>query len=245
MKRRWSRRPKYTVAMNSQELPRYVLACDFAKFILVDLDDRKEYRFTLEDLPDKTGLFGFMSDRPTDEADTHPVNQKAAAMMAGIYKSVAAAGYPSGDMERLLTRLAFCMFADDAGIFGERGSFGRWLEDKTDGLTLGPMLSYLFQVLGTENRTGLDPAMSPFPYVDGDLFKDAIAAPASTAEIRDRLIEANGYAWSKVSPAVFGSMFQAVLDSRQRRSAGAHYTTEENIMRVIRAAVSGRPPGGV
>ncbi len=224
----------YTVAMRHDELPRYVLACDFAKFILVDLDDRKEYRFTLEDLPDKIGLFGFMAGRPADEADAHPVNQKATAMMAGIYKSVAAAGYPSGDMERLLTRLAFCMFADDAGIFGDQGSFGRWLKDKTDGLTLGPMLSYLFQVLGTESRAALDPAMAPFPYVDGDLFRDTIAAPASTDEIRDRLIEANGYDWSKVSPAVFGSMFQAVLDSEQRRTAGAHYTTEENIMRVIR-----------
>lgn len=223
----------YTPHLREEDIPRYILACDFARFVLVDLEERTEHAFALEELPDKVGLFGFMADRRVDEADANPVNQKATTMMADIYKSLADAGYPSGDMERLLTRLAFCMFSDDAGIF-ERGSFGRWLSGHTNGLTLGPMLAYLFQVLNKKERAGLSPAMEPFPYIDGDLFSDAVEVPPSTDRIRDLLIEANGHDWSKVSPAIFGGMFQAVLDKGQRRHAGAHYTTEENIMRVIR-----------
>lgn len=223
----------YTPHLREEDIPRYILACDFARFVLVDLEERTEHAFALEELPDKVGLFGFMADRRVDEADANPVNQKATAMMADIYKSLADAGYPSGDMERLLTRLAFCMFSDDAGIF-ERGSFGRWLSGHTNGLTLGPMLAYLFQVLNKKERAGLSPAMEPFPYIDGDLFRDVVEVPPSTDCIRDLLIEANGHDWSKVSPAIFGGMFQAVLDKGQRRHAGAHYTTEENIMRVIR-----------
>ena len=227
---------EYMTDLKESEIPQYILACDFARFHLVDIFEREDHRFKLEELPDNVDLFGFMTGRPAEAADVDPVNQKATAIMGYIYKSLDETGYPRGDMERLLTRLAFCMFADDAGIF-ERGLFGRWLRDKTDGMTLGAMLVYLFEILNkpeAKRQFGTDPTIGAFPYIDGALFRDAVAVPASTSGIRDMLIEANSYDWSKVNPAIFGSMFQVVLDKEARRRTGAHYTTEENIMRVIK-----------
>ena len=226
---------EYMEGMPERKLPRYMLACDFANFRLVDLDGGQEHTFSLEELPENIGLFGFMTDKPKRTSDVDPVNQKATSVLGRIYESLAKAGYPPGDTERLLTRLAFCMFADDAGIF-EHGLFGRWLE-KTDGNTLGPMLNHLFQVLNTPKKSRqstLDPVLDAFPCVDGDLFGGGLATAALTAETRKLLLEADGYDWSKVNPAVFGGMFQVVMSAEARRRAGAHYTTEENIMRVIR-----------
>ena len=127
---------EYMEDMPEDVFPQRMLACDFANFHLIDLMDKVEYRFVLEDLPDNIDLFGFMTNRATTVADTDPVNQKATVIMGKIYESLAKTGYPSGDMERLLTRLAFCMFADDTGIF-EHGSFGKWLQ-KTDPTSIGP-----------------------------------------------------------------------------------------------------------
>ena len=225
----------YMEDMPDDVFPRHMLACDFANFHLVDLVNGIEYRFVLEELPDNIGLFGFMANRPACAADTDPVNQKATAIMGKIYESLAETGYPSGDMERLLTRLAFCMFADDAGIF-EHGSFGRWLQ-KADPASLGALLMHLFQVLNTpvgKRQAGSDPLLSSFPYINGDLFSDPIAIPNINEASKLLLLKADAYDWSKVNPAIFGSMFQVVLDKKSRRQAGAHYTTEDNIMRVIR-----------
>ena len=226
---------EYAVGLPERDKPRYILVCDFAKFRLADLEGGAEHEFPLEHLPDNVGLFGFISDRPKNVVDVDPVNQKATRIMGKVYESLVKSGYPRGDTERLLTRLAFCMFADDAGIF-EHGLFGRYLR-KADGATLGPMLNYLFQILDTPKKrrqADLGATLGAFPYVDGDLFGDETAAAAFTAELRGLLVEADGYDWSKVNPAIFGGMFQVVMDAKERRRAGAHYTAEENILRVIR-----------
>ena len=223
---------EYAMGLPEDEVPQYALVCDFANFRLVDYENGEEHRFALEELSDNIGLFGFMTDGPKSEPDIDPVNQKVTGMMGRIYKSLADTGYPSGDTERLLTRLAFCMFADDTDIF-EHGLFGHYIR-KTSPQTLGPMLDYLFQNLNTPIKDRQQGAEITFPYVDGRLFADRLAVAALTAETRDLLIEADSYNWSKINPAIFGGMFQWVMSADDRRRAGAHYTTEENIMRVIR-----------
>ena len=222
---------EYVAGLPEEQIPQYMLVCDFATFHLVDLEARKEYRFTLEELPENIGLFGFMTDRPARVADVDPVNQKATAIMGEIYESLAKSGYPADDTERLLTRLAFCMFADDTDIF-EHGSFGRYVES-TNGRTLGPMLNHLFQILSIPKDKRQE-GTGHLPYVDGSLFDESLAPFMLSDRIRQLLLEADAYNWSQINPAIFGGLFQVVMDAKARRQAGAHYTTEENIMRVIR-----------
>ena len=223
---------EYVAGLPDDQIPQYMVVCDFATFQLVDLETREEHRFALEELPDNIGLFGFMADRPVRAADIDPVNQKATYIMGEVYESLARSGYPAGDTERFLTRLAFCMFADDTDIF-EHGMFGRYVEDTT-AKTLGPMLDYLFQILNTPKDSRQEGADQTFPYLDGQLFDGRLAVATLSGRIRELLLEADSYNWSQINPAIFGGMFQVVMDAKERRRAGAHYTTEGNIMRVIR-----------
>ena len=132
----------------------------------------------------------------------------------------------------------FCLFADDTGIFEPRDIFLDFLESRTreDGTDLGGWLAQLFQVLNTPEdgrSTNLDDDLARFPYVNGDLFRDALLIPTFDAEMRQRLIDACRFDWSGISPAIFGSLFQSVMDKAERRAQGAHYTTEKNILKVI------------
>ena len=229
----------YFTFLEEEQRPRYLLACDFQSFQLVDLEENKEDTFMLSELPQKIGLFNFMTDRKNrGTVESYPVSIKASEMMGRIYDSLKATGYPDHDTEYLLTRLAFCLFADDTGIF-EDGTFSEYLKCRTssDGSDLGAKMIQMFQVLDTPDdsrQTTLDASLAQFPYIDGDLFRKQISIPAFDSGMRHLLIEAGEFDWSKVSPAIFGSLFQSVMDKEKRRSEGAHYTTEENIMKVIR-----------
>ena len=130
------------------------------------------------------------------------------------------------------------MFADDTGIFEPRDIFFDFLENRTqkDGSDLGGWLAQLFQILNTpEDRrpTTLDEDLNRFPYINGDLFRDPLLIPSFNSEMRQRLIDACTFDWSSISPAIFGSLFQSVMDKDERRAQGAHYTTEKNILKVI------------
>ncbi|HEX9804311.1 MAG TPA: type IIL restriction-modification enzyme MmeI, partial [Candidatus Dojkabacteria bacterium] len=103
-----------------------------------------------------------------------------------------------------------------------------------DGTDLGPKLIQLFEVLNTEEKLrqrNLDEELAKFPYINGNLFKDRIDVPSFDSKMRDLLIEASEFNWSKVSPAIFGSLFQSVMNEEERRSSGGHYTIEANIMK--------------
>ncbi|WP_298981617.1 DNA methyltransferase [uncultured Roseibium sp.] len=130
------------------------------------------------------------------------------------------------------------MFADDTGIFEPRGIFETLIKDRTaeDGSDLGQWISQLFDVSNTpesDRYKTLDEDLAAFPYINGDLFKDRLPIPAFNAEMRDVLIEACEFSWDAISPAIFGSLFQSVMDKEERRSQGAHYTTEKNILKLI------------
>ncbi len=160
------------------------------------------------------------------------VEQKSAGV------NLAASGYTGHDLEQFLVRIVFCLFADDTGIFEPRDIFFDFLENRTqkDGSDLGGWLAQLFQVLNTpEDRrsTTLDEDLNRFPYINGDLFRDPLLIPSFNSEMRQRLIDACTFDWSSISPAIFGSLFQSVMDKNERRAQGAHYTTEKNILKVI------------
>lgn len=136
----------------------------------------------------------------------------------------------------ILVRIVFCLFADDTGIFEPRGVFQEFLENRTreDGADLGGWVAALFQTLDTpEERRArtLDEDLRQFPYVNGDLFRETLRLPSFNSEMRSRLLAACQFDWSEISPAIFGSLFQSVMDRDERREQGAHYTNERTFLR--------------
>lgn len=230
----------YFPGLKDHELPRYVLLCDFQTFELIDLDTREETRFALVDLPSHVEAFGFVAGvEKRVFKDQDPVNIIAAELMGKLHDALKASGYDGHPLERLLVRLLFCLFADDTGIFPERGMMETYLKDRTgdDGTDLGPKLNLIFQVLNTPEgarwRAGLDEDLKQFPYINGDLFAEVLPIANFDAKMRERLLEACGFFWEKISPAIFGALFQSVMSAKERRTKGAHYTTEKNILKVI------------
>ena len=229
----------YFPGLKDHELPRYILVCDFQTFHLTDLDTREEWRFGLSDLPRHVESFGFVVGiEKRVFKDQDPVNILAAEIMGKLHDALKASGYDGAPLERLLVRLLFCLFADDTGIFDELGLLQTFIEDRTaeDGSDLGSKLAELFQVLNTppdKRQKSLDEDLAKFPYINGDLFADPMPIPAFDKAMRDRLIEACGFSWEKISPAIFGALFQSVMNAKERRAKGAHYTTEKNILKVI------------
>ena len=230
---------EYFDALKESERPRFQLLCDFQNFQLLDRDTREETKFALADLPENVEKFGFiMGMEKRSFKDQDPVNIEAAELVGHLHDALEQGGYSGHQLEVFLTRLVFCLFADDTGIFEPRDIFLEFLETRTnvDGTDTGPLLTQLFEVLDTPEdarQTNLDEDLARFPYVNGSLFSDAIRTPAFNSEMRERLIEAARFNWSGISPAIFGSLFQSVMNKVERRKAGAHYTTEKNIMKVI------------
>ena len=229
----------YFPGLKDSELPRYILACDFQNFELHDLQEGETVSFTLADLPQNIEKFGFiLGIRKTRFRDQDPVNIEASELVGKLHDALENAGYVGHDLERFLVRTVFCMFADDTGIFEPRGIFLELLENRTseDGSDLGGWLSQLFQTLNTplnERMKNLDEDLGRFPYVDGELFREQLSIPSFDSEMRARLVDACRFDWSNISPAIFGSLFQWVMDKDIRRAHGAHYTTEKNIQKVI------------
>ena len=229
----------YFDALPERDRPRYQLLCDFQTFELLDRDEREEVSFALADLPQHVEKFGFiLGVQKRTFRDQDPVNIEASERVGQLHDALAASGYTGHDLEQFLVRIVFCLFADDTGIFEPRDIFFDFLENRTqkDGSDLGGWLAQLFQVLNTpEDRrpTTLDEDLNRFPYINGDLFRDPLLIPSFNSEMRQRLIDACTFDWSSISPAIFGSLFQSVMDKDERRAQGAHYTTEKNILKVI------------
>ena len=229
----------YFPGLKDADLPRYLLLSDFQTFELYDLDEDENVAFTLADLPQHVQKFGFiLGVQKRSFKDQDPVNIEASERVGQLHDALAASGYTGHDLEQFLVRIVFCFFADDTGIFEPRDIFLDLLENRTreDGSDLGGWLAQLFQVLNTpvDHRSRhLDEDLARFPYVNGDLFREQLLIPSFDSEMRQRLIDACHFNWSEISPAIFGSLFQSVMDKDERRAQGAHYTTEKNILKVI------------
>jgi hypothetical protein len=219
--------------------PRHVLVSDFQRFELTDLETRREWRFPLPELKRHVEAFGFiLGVQPRIFRNQSPVNAKASELMGRLHQRLAADGYTGHNLERLLVRLLFILFADDTGIFQRKDQFLVWLERRTapDGRDLGEKLGMLFQTLDTppeRRQRGLDADLADFPYINGELFRERIDMPAFDHAMRDMLLDASLFNWGEVSPAIFGSLFESVIDRVTRRAQGAHYTPEEAIQKVI------------
>ena len=226
-----------------RDLPRYVIVSDFARIRLYDLDTGTHTEFPLKDLYRHIKLFGFIAGYTTQRIEAQdPVNIKAAERMGKLHDRLRASGYDGHTLEVLLVRLLFCLFAEDTTLFEPRGSFRDFIENCTreDGSDLGPQLSHLFQVLNTleeKRQKNLDEVLAAFPYVNGRLFEETLSIATCDRTMREMLLDCCALDWGRISPAIFGALFQCVMDeegSARRRNLGAHYTSEENILKLIK-----------
>lgn len=230
---------EYFPNIPNRDLPRYVLVCDFASFELYDLDESKEYYFKLSELYKNIELFTFIVGYPKKTfKEQEPINSNAALLMGRLHDNLRENGYEGHELELYLTRILFCLFAQDTGIFS-KSLFREFIDENTsnDAKNLGAQISHLFQVLDTpfeKRQKNLDEFFTHFPYINGSMFRENIRIANLDQAMREMLLDACVFNWSLIDPSIFGSMFQATLDIQKRSKLGAYYTSEINILKVIK-----------
>lgn len=229
----------YFSGIQERDLPRYVLVSDFQRFRLFDLSANTSIEFALKDLYQNVKSFGFIAGYQTQVIKAQdPINIRAAERMGKLHDALKAIGYEGHALEVYLVRLLFCLFAEDTTIF-EKRLFQDYIETKTaeDGSDLAHHINSLFYTLNTapEKRLkNLDEHLAAFPYVNGKLFEEPLPPAQFDKKMREALLDLCALDWSMISPAIFGSLFQSIMDADARRNLGAHYTSEENILKLIK-----------
>jgi len=229
----------YLRGLRDDELPQVILVSDFEKIRVYDLQNTNDfYVFSLKDFHKNIEYFEFLTGRKKEVFQKEdPVNIKASKLMGEVHDRLFEIGYKGHDLEIFLVRILFCLFAEDTGIFRLK-QFENFVQNKTaeDGSDLGAKIDELFEVLNTpvSNRLQfLDEELSEFEYINGKLFAENIRKTAFNTEMRNQILRCAEFDWSGISPAIFGSLFQYVMDDKKRRDLGAHYTDEQNIKKVI------------
>ena len=246
----------YFDSLEEDMRPRYIIVSDFERIRIHDLEsdgDNRVTEFHLVDLAKHVRELAFFTDEDVQHyVPEDPINIRAVKAIGKLYEAVKDTNhFTSEEASRLLTRLVFCFFADDTGIFNTN-AIRQYIEENTkpDGSDIGAHIDMVFRVLdmddgrnGDENvrPSTMHSALADLPYVNGGMFytpDEQRKALFSSREMRDMLIECMRFDWSRVSPEIFGSMFQYVMDSNllektKRHDLGAHYTSEENILKVI------------
>ena len=229
----------YFPGLKERDLPKYILVSDFASFRLYNLETNEQVEFPLKALYQNVKLFGFIAGYQTQIIKPQdPINIKAAERMGKLHDALKAVGYDGHALELYLVRLLFCLFAEDTTIF-EKRLFQDYIETKTadDGSDLAHHISSLFHVLNTsadKRLKNLDESLNAFPYINGKLFVEQLPPAQFDRKMRENLLDLCALDWSIISPAIFGSLFQSIMDAGARRNLGAHYTSEENILKLIK-----------
>lgn len=236
-----------------EEIPRFVLVSDFAQFVLYDLEPEEQrdlplfdggktvpHHFVLAEFSKHVRQFAFMLGQTRVRLDPEdPANEKAYGRMCELHDALKTGGFDPHDLERLLVRILFCLFAEDTSIF-EPDAFTQFIRTQTrdDGSDLGARLNELFDWLNDPRADATLADTDPFygfRYVNGRLFQSPLRFARFDRRMRDALLFCCDFQWAKISPAVFGSLFQGVMQDRARRQQGAHYTSERDIMKVLRS----------
>jgi type I restriction-modification system DNA methylase subunit len=220
--------------------PRFVVVTDYKTLLAIDTktDDRLDINIT--DITKHPFFFGpWAKIEKSSHINEKEADVKASIKMAKIYDELLKNNEfeTKEDLHGLnifLSRLLFCFFAEDTGIFKEN-SFTNAISSHTqdDGSDLQGYLNNLFAVLNTQNRKDYPEYMHIFPYVNGGLFGESYNAPVFSRKSRQMIIECGELDWQDINPDIFGSMFQAVVHVDQRSNMGMHYTSVPNIMKVI------------
>lgn len=231
---------RYLTALDAKLRTPFIFVSDFATIRIVDVLGGTSYEFQVKELSKNIDRLSDVFGGYRKNATRHEIaaDRKAGEKMARLYKAFEEEGHTGHETSVFLIRLLFLLFGDDTQMWKQPQAFEKLvLAQQEDGSTLGFILAGLFRHLDTpvEERAKNSPEyLSPFPYVNGGLFREDLGTFYFSQEMRDALVDACSYDWSAISPAIFGAMFQTVKSKEERRTLGEHYTSETNILKVIR-----------
>lgn len=221
------------------DLPEFIMVCDFARIRLYRQTTGQQWDFLTAELVNNVERFSILTDsqRELDLTVDRELNTDAARKMARLHDMLRDGRYMGHNLELYLVRLLFCMFSDHSGIFNPRQFYQYVRSSAVDGHDLSGRIIQLFDVLNTEladRSPTLPQELRDFPYINGGLFRENLRPAAFDRRMRDLLLECCEFDWSDISPAIFGAMFQEVMDPTMRDILGAQYTPRNFIMDVIR-----------
>lgn len=230
---------EYVLHLKPADRPEWLVVSDFENFEVINQKTGDEQKFKLSEFAGKIDTLGFIGGfTPKKPSTSAPVNIKAVELLGDIYDALKAGGYPQHHLAPLLVRILFSLFAEDTAIFDPEQFRTLILDNTTEsGSDLGPLLDAFFEILNTPdaNRQKLAPDyLKAFPYVNGALFDHRLPNAAMSKDMRDALLKATEFDWTQISPAIFGSLFQSVMEGAERRALGAHYTSEDDILKLIK-----------
>ena len=226
--------------------PRWIVTCNFAEFLIYDMEHplEKPEQLFLKDLGKEYYRLRFLVETDAEHVERETqVSMQAGVIVGKLYDALLKEYKDPTNAESLRSlnvlcvRLVFCLYAEDAGIFGRHAMFHDYL-DRYDTMDLRDALLRLFQVLDTplpERNPYLQDDLAAFPYANGGLFSGDIEIPRINEEIRQLLLQhaSHDFDWSEISPTIFGAVFESTLNPETRRNGGMHYTSIENIHKVI------------
>lgn len=224
---------------NRQNRPMFIVIASPDEIAAHDLDTGEDLVVPRDELPSHTYFFlPFVGKKKiTVTSEALEVDVKATRKMAVLFDEIRKTnpGFDSHDLNVFLARILFCFYAEDTGIFEKKGLFTNSFASHTaqDGSDLSAYLATVFRRFSTESAKSFTAEFRKFPYVNGGLFRDEHPVPVFNAKSRKHLLENGKMDWKAINPDIFGSMFQAIIDPEKRHELGMHYTSRENIMKVI------------
>jgi type II restriction/modification system DNA methylase subunit YeeA len=229
---------EYMTAIPAEDYPEILMVCDLRNIVIYRPELKDVIKFPTRKLHRYTKYFYTLSGAkkmPKDD-DEIELNIKASYLMASLHDKLKGIGYTGHELEVYLCRILFCLFADKTQIF-PNNNFQNYIKesDKT-GTNLATRLEELFEILNTdENKrlTTISPELKAFRYINGGLFAERLHIAGFDYKMRAVLLDCCKFNWEEILPSIFGTMFQAIMDEQKRREIGAHYTSEENILKVL------------
>ncbi|MEB5694541.1 N-6 DNA methylase [Staphylococcus epidermidis] len=238
---------RYSANLPYSKRPRWIITCNFKEFYVYDMENPnfEEEVIRLEDLEKDYYRLDFLIDKNNEHIEKETkVSMKAGEIVGKIYESLLKQYKNPKDpdslksINQLCVRIVFCLYAEDSGIFGRKNMFYDYLVDFETRFFRNAIID-LFQVLNTPvslRDPYLDEKLNEFPYVNGGMFSENnIEIPQFTDELRDLVLNnaSHDFDWSYISPTIFGSVFESTLNPEIKREGGMHYTTIQNIHKVI------------
>ena len=218
--------------------PKTIIVSDFVVIRIIDVVLNHTHEFPLSKLPDNIHRFEAIisGNRTRISQEEISVDQEAARLMANLYLELEDHGFEGHETSIFLVRILFLLFGDDTGMWAKNSFLKLVMGTKENGSDVGSKLDGLFEVLNTredKRPQGLGDELKPFPYVNGGIFAEEISVINFNKKMRGALVEVANYDWTTINPTIFGSLFQLIKNKEARRELGEHYTSEENINKIV------------